>query len=85
MEKIKLIKLHKLGVSYDTLERVEGIINMDKDCFNDNLCPENVAKITRDAMIELVKELYENLPISHIEKLQDMEVIKQDYELNNED
>ncbi len=36
-------------------------------------------------MIELVKELYENLPISHIEKLQDMEVIKQDYELNNED
>lgn len=85
MKKNKLMELHKLGASYTTLEIVEGIINMDVDCFNGDISLENVARVSRNTLKKLVEELYSNLPISHIEELQVEEVVKRSYEISNED
>lgn len=84
MDKIKIRHLEKLGISLDTLEAVEDIITCNPDVFNGNLSLDNVASVTRKVLLSVVRELYENLPISHIESMNNEEVINRDYEVDNE-
>ena len=84
MDKIKLKYLEKVGLSLDTLEKVEDIISCNAEVYAGDISAKNVATVTRNVLIEVVKELYENLPISHIESMNNMEVIKRDYEMDNE-
>lgn len=84
MDKIKLKYLEKVGLSLDTLEKVEDIISCNAEVYNGDISAKNVATVTRNVLIEVVRELYENLPISHIESMNDMEVIKRGYEMDNE-
>ena len=84
MDKIKLKYLEQVGLSLDTLEKVEDIISCNTEVYAGDISVKNVATVTRNVLIEVVKELYENLPISHIESMNNMEVIKRDYEMDNE-
>lgn len=65
-----LIIGQQYNISLDVMEKVEGIISFDPEVFGE-LTPENVAKVTRDTMLELVNELCDSLPCSHFKDFND--------------
>lgn len=80
--KNKLVIIGKhYNVSLDIMEKVEGIIGFDAETFGE-LTPENVAKVTRDTLIELIEELHQSMPSSHFKDFKDK---YEDDKLPNED
>ncbi|MGL5189784.1 MAG: hypothetical protein ACRC7S_09065 [Cetobacterium sp.] len=80
--KYKLVKISEhFKINSDTMEKVEGIITMDADYFDGNLKPENIAKLSRDALISIINDLNELLPSSHFNHIHKYEEDK----LQNED
>lgn len=64
--KLKLLAISKeFKIDTDTMEKVEGIVEMDAEYFNGDLSPENVAKMSRDALISIITDLHNSLPESH--------------------
>lgn len=67
---ITIMKEHSL--SPDLVENIEGIILMDSTYFEkDQLNEKDVARISRQSLMKLIEELYQNIPESHISEFED--------------
>lgn len=70
------------NIDDDLFEQIVGIITMDKECFDKPINAENVAKVCRNCIIQIVKDLMKNIPQSDFNKFNDIyeEGLKEKYE-----